>query len=127
MSTNFMSEGSQGSRLIYVYCKLPNGMIFSTPKGGQVKLNGSNTSSIIGGYGETAVPADEWAEVMKVWSKHPAITSNAIFAAEKSENGKEQAKEQAEVKTGLEPVDPKSPGTGVKPNDDPAVKNKGKA
>ena len=105
---------------VTVACKLPNGLQIKVDDKA-VNLRGSNTHDAIGGYGFTLV--DE--AFFKEWlSRHPTFTPVArglIFAHPKGRPARDQAKEQAEIKNGLEPLDPSRPIRGVGPADKTGV------
>lgn len=93
---------------VLVYCKLPKGMKFQTPVG-EVSLNGSLKSSIVGGYGCTAVRKDAWEFIQKVYGTMKVFDklNPVIFAATSAADGESMAKEfGATVKTGLEKKNP---------------------
>lgn len=101
---------------VTVACKLPNGLQIKVGDKA-VNLRGTNTPDAIGGYGFTLV--DE--AFFKEWlSRHPTFTPVArglIFAHPKGRPARDQAKEQAEVKNGMEPLDASQPIRGVGPAD----------
>lgn len=70
---------------------------------------------IAGGYALTpGVPRDQW-EAWLEQNKHSALVRNNIVFCYKSEEGaRKQALEQAEVRSGLEPIDPERPPSDVR-------------
>lgn len=111
---------------VVVGCKLPNGLhldILEDAGGGQkrvkvrVTLNGSNHRDAIGGYGMTSVDADHYA----AWEKeHRAagfapLLNDAIFVVRNENDARAKARENRDVVTGFEGLDPQKPGDGLKP------------
>lgn len=102
---------------VTIGCKLATGLIIGIGEK-QAKLNGANSSEIIGGYGMTNVDkelADAWFEAYKDFDP---VKAGLIFVQDKEANAKAQAKEQAEVKTGTEKLDPKKPAPGIEAKKD---------
>ena len=106
--------GLSASGTVYVGCKIPNGIRFDDlPSGRAVKLNGhytpiSKDAFVISpdGAGITAVPAEDWNEVMQVWKDHAAIKNGLIFAVQNDERAvKAEAINRKAVKTGMEQVE----------------------
>lgn len=98
---------------ITVGCKLPNGLII-TCGGKSATLAGANSSRIVGGYGLTAVDKDFFEAWTKEYASFAPLKHGLIFAQEKPASAEAQAKEQAEVKSGLEPLPKDRPGNGLK-------------
>lgn len=91
-------------------CKLPSGVVIRGA-GKQIKLNGSATSKVIGGYGRTDdVPADVWDEYAKAHARSPAIVNELIFAVGDEKSFNDAAKERQHVKSGLEQIKPEDAG-----------------
>jgi hypothetical protein len=103
--------------IAHVYCKLPAGLTFRLPDGKRLVLQGSNASSLIGGYGVTRVPAALWGQVKALFGSMPAFTKGLIFDESTASRGLARAREQTDIKNGFEGVDPKNPGPGVTPDD----------
>jgi hypothetical protein len=97
---------------VIVGCKLPNGLIAQVGNT-KVEFKGANSSRVVGGYGLTPVDkdfADAWFKQHKNF--HP-VKAELIFVQSDVVSAEAQADEQAEVKTGLEGVDPAKPVQGV--------------
>ena len=136
---------AKNGETVDVYCKLPHGLILQLcapvnidvpvmgggvktqvehrPLPGQVVLNGwahkkeeAAACLIVNGFAVTHdVPKDfveQWLEQNK---DHSAVKAGLIFTAKRGDHG--QAKEKADVKSGLEPLDQDSPTPGVKKYD----------
>ncbi|RTY28697.1 hypothetical protein [Morganella morganii] len=85
-----------------VGCKLPNGLIIRGA-GKQLKLQGANSSQIIGGYGTTEdVPVDIWDDFAKNFADSAMIRNGVVFAVGDMKSVKDVATERENVKTGLE-------------------------
>lgn len=101
---------------VTVACKLPHGLIIQIPGAAPVRLNGANSSNVIGGHGLTEGVDkeffDKWASIYKDFKP---LKLGLIFAQEKAASAQAQAKEQAANKTGFEGLDPQNPTPGVVP------------
>jgi hypothetical protein len=93
---------------VTVACKLPNGLqldLVGYP--GVIKLNGVNSSNLIGGYGVTEGVDKSFFDAWLVAYKDSALVKNDIvFAYEKSSDLSAAAKAHVDVVTGLEPIVP---------------------
>jgi hypothetical protein len=126
---------------VTVACKLPNGLILrvfdmieksespvgaaprtvreAASRAGSVTLKGCaapyGTPKLLhGGYALThGVDADFFEAWMAQNKEHPAVKAGLIFAHAKSDMAQGKAKEQAEIRSGLEPLkqkgDPRAP------------------
>jgi hypothetical protein len=86
----------------------------TVPHGEPIILKGANSSNVIGGYGLTE-DVDE--EMFDAWLKqnasyHP-VRNGLIFKQSTEARAKSQAKDQSDIKSGLEPQDPDKPGPGL--------------
>lgn len=102
---------------VMIGCKLATGLIIGIG-GKQVTLNGANSNRIIGGYGLTRVDkelADAWFEAYKDFDP---VIAGLIFVQDKKADAEAQAKEQTDVKTGTENLDPKNPAPGIEAKKD---------
>ena len=100
---------------VTVGCKLPNG-IHLDHMGKRVTLNGSNSSSLIGGHGLTeGVDKEFWDAWLADHKDFDPVKQGLIFAHEKDANTKAEAKEKTNTKTGMEPLDADKPAPGIKP------------
>ncbi|MEY0024334.1 hypothetical protein AB7W40_10010 [Providencia rettgeri] len=83
-------------------CKLPNGLVINGA-GKRIKLNGSHSSMIIGGYGTTEnVQADIWDDFVKKFADSAMLKNGIVFAVGDMKSAKDAANERKKVKTGLE-------------------------
>lgn len=98
---------------VTVGCKIVNGVILAH-QGKRVTLAGAKSSRIIGGYGMTEVDKDFFDAWCNANADSAMLSGNLIFAQDKPRDADAQAKEQASVKTGFEPIDPHKPAPGVK-------------
>lgn len=122
----------KSSKTICVGCKLPHGLIMQmdrliedkasdgavvrkyVPVGKEIKLNGANTSSVIGGYGITEnVDAEFFDAWLAQKMEHAFIQQNLVFAMPTISGVQDRAKEQAAVKSGFEPLNPDKPAPGI--------------
>lgn len=97
---------------ITVACKLPHGLVL-TVGGKSVTLAGSNSSRIIGGYGLTSVDKDFFDAWSKEFASFVPLKNGLIFAQDSGAKAEGQAREQADLKSGLEPLDIEKPAKGV--------------
>ena len=99
--------------------------------GDTIRINGNRkprdagedtvTQEIAGGYGLThGVDAEFFAEWMKQNSDHPMVKNNLIFASPSGTDATAQAKEQKDLRSGLEPLIPPAAKAGEK-NADPRI------
>ncbi|MBS0986887.1 MULTISPECIES: hypothetical protein [Acetobacter] len=99
---------------VTVGCKLPGGLVLRL-RDVTHTLAGANTSSVIGGYGLTRLPADFWQAWAEAYAHYPLLRQGLIFAQSTAEKGAAQAREQAELRSGLEAVNPHTPAPGISP------------
>lgn len=87
-------------------------------RGFAVPFGATPAVPIVGGYGLTP---NVDAEFFDLWLKQNAdseiVQNNLIFAHEKQADAAAQAAEQAEIRSGLEPIDPKRLPKGIEPAD----------
>lgn len=122
----------KSSKTIAVGCKLPHGLIMQldrliedkatdgavvrkyVPVGEEVRLNGANTSNVIGGYGITEnVDADFFDKWLAQKMEHAFIREGLVFAMPTVSGVQDRAREQAAVKSGFEPLNPDKPAPGI--------------
>jgi hypothetical protein len=113
--------------VVYVFATLPGGQTFKLPEAtasGSVTIEGLPVSRLKGAggqifaggkYGLTRVPAEQWAEVMKIYGRMKMFTNGLVFAAPSLERGQAMARERGGLRHGFEPVDPASDRTKTKP------------
>ena len=78
-------------KTVVIGCKIPNGIVLRGA-GKQFLINGSNKSSVIGGYGITEdVPADIWEDYAKAHAKSPAIVNELVFAQKDTKSARDAA------------------------------------
>lgn len=101
------------SETVTVGCKLANGLVLEHG-GYKVTLNGANSSAIVGGYGLTeGVDKDAFFNWLEVHKEQPYVKRELVFAQENTRNAKAKAKENKDVKSGLEGLDPDKPAPGI--------------
>src|SRR6516164_8653751 len=118
---------------VTVACKIPNGLLLqhnhhrvkqripmpgglfakemlAVRTGEQVKINGNRPPQgeaprwpIVFGYGLTEVDAEWWEEWWAHNQDFPPVKAHLLFAWEKAEDTKAEAKEHRDTKSGLEP------------------------
>jgi len=97
---------------VTVGCKIVNGVILAH-QGKRVTLAGAKSSRIIGGYGMTEVDKDFFEAWCKANADSALLSANLIFAQDRASLADGKAKEQADVKSGFEPINPEKPVPGV--------------
>jgi hypothetical protein len=105
------TEKANGTTMVVVGCKLPNGLIMEVGKVGddrytQVRLRGTNDSNIVGGYGLTEVSKEFWDEWFKKNKNLSFVKKGFVFAHGDMASARDVAKERTLELTGLEPLNP---------------------
>ena len=105
---------------VLVYANLPHGQRFRLNDGHTVEIQGFPVSKLLdehgnalpaGQYGVTRLPADQWAEVERLYGDMAVMRSGLIFEAPDAAYGNDMAKDHSHMRHGLEPVDPRSTTT----------------
>jgi len=109
--------------MIWVGCKLPNGLICELGSRDDenykaVRLKGSNDANVIGGYGLTQVSESFWNAWVKKHARLDFVKRALVFVEQDRASAEDHARDEAERKNGLEPLDPlkvdvKDPETGM--------------
>lgn len=99
------------SAVVLVGCKLPNGLICEMGRPGEesyarVVLNGANHSRVVGGFGLTEVSKNFWEAWHKKHKHLDFVRKGMVFMHVDMASAVDYAKERAEIRTGLEPLDP---------------------
>lgn len=94
---------------VTVGCKLPNGLHLDV-EGKRTTLNGANSSRIVGGYGLSEVDKDFWEAWSKAYADSPLVKNGLVFAQGSANSAEAKAREQAEIRSGFERLEP---GKGV--------------
>jgi hypothetical protein len=82
-------------------------------------LNGANSSKVIGGYGITRnIPGDFFDAWLEQNKDLALVRNNLVFKQPSLDQAEDQAEEQADLKSGMEGIDPKKPGKGLTPASD---------
>lgn len=107
------------SGTVIVAMNQPQGIIFRLFRGDseykRVKING-NAEGLIGaldaaklprgGYGLTTIDVQDWNEIKRQYGSLPLFKNGLIFAASSVNSAQAQAREQSEIRSGFEPIDP---------------------
>lgn len=85
-------------------------------KGHNARLRGLDGGVLDSGYafGETVIPTKDWEAIKAKYGQDPnnkLFANGYIFAAVSKEDARAEAKEKENLKTGLEPIDPKKTAT----------------
>jgi hypothetical protein len=121
---------------VWIECKLPHGLDIyleesgktddgkpiKIPVGGsidltRVRLNGANSSGVIGGHGLTEVAADFWESWFAAHKNDAVVRSGAVKMQANRERAVAQALDERDLKTGFEGIDPKHPEMILSPAD----------
>lgn len=97
----------------------PNGVYFRMPDGRRVELNGNGQPLIgrdkgilpVGAYGLTIIKAEDWEYILKHYGGMKLFTNGLCFATGNKEDSQEEAESRADLRNGLEPVNPKKTQT----------------
>lgn len=105
------ADKANGTAMVKVGCKLPNGLICELGKAGddnyrRVVLNGANDGHIIGGFGFTDVTKDFWDAWYSKHKKLDFVRKGMVFVHGDKASAEDFAKERANERSGLEPLDP---------------------
>lgn len=116
---------SNSGATVTLGCKLPHGLYLDLyaekhlPGAdpvlqARVKVNGTNSSEIIGGHGVTlGVSKEHWEEWKRRNHQNVALAKGFIFAHDKAETAVAMAKERKDVRTGFEGLDGNNPAKAV--------------
>jgi hypothetical protein len=105
-------DKANGTEVVTVGCKLPNGLICELGKPGDenytsVRLNGANSARVVGGYGITPhVSASFWNAWMKKNKGLSFVRAGLVFSHTDEASAADHAKDNAERRSGLEALDP---------------------
>ncbi len=95
------------------------GIQFALPDGRTVVING-NAAHLrgrekgvlpVGAFGLTVVSAADWEYIKKTYGGMEIFQNGLIFAAERKADAAAEAAEKAELRHGIEPVDPENTAT----------------
>lgn len=104
-------EKANGTTMVTVACKLPNGIICEMGKFGdenytRVALNGANSARVVGGYGLTPVSKEFWDAWVAKNRNLEFVRKGLVFAHNDNASAADEAKDRGEVRTGLEALNP---------------------
>ena len=103
-----------------VGCKLPHGLSITLEDADgnpvqTIELKGSNASRIVGGHGLTnGVPKDLFEAWLKKNHALQFVRNGLVFMHDNAKSAESIAKERRNTRSGLEPIDPTAPNSGVK-------------
>lgn len=87
-----------------------------TLKGYAVPFGKMPDVPVAGGYAlTTGVDAEFWDAWLEQNKTTDLVKNNLVFAAERQDTAQGRAREQDEIRNGLEPLDPEKPMKGVQP------------
>ena len=127
MNTRPESTPTTGTATVTVACKIPNGLILELGSPGVAGywrqiINGSNHDSAVCGFGFTpSVDEAAFAQWLKVNANLEFVRQKLIFAHENASYAQARAIDHAELKSGLEALNPnKDLPKGVTPMNEAA-------
>lgn len=104
-------DKANGTAMVVVGCKLPNGLICELGKPGddnytRVVLNGANASQVAGGFGLTSVSKAFWESWRDKHKRLDFVRKGLVFMHTDMASAVDHAKDSAGLRSGLEPLDP---------------------
>lgn len=112
---------------VMVCLNRPTGIKFTLPNGKTVRINGNAVDLKgkdmgvlpVGSYGMTMISKEDWEAIQKKYaSSMPIFAQGLIFASADTASALDEAKDKAELRGGLEPIDPsRTHSTGVQPSE----------
>lgn len=118
------------SPTVVVACKLPTGLHLEMPHPStgehmRVTVAGpANARLVSNGFGLTSGVDRDFAEAwFKAYANYHPVKTGQIFIETDRQRAKDHAKENREVRTGLEPNDPNKLPAGLEKADGPSNKN----
>ena len=112
---------------VIVYCKIPTGFHLTVKAADGVdqtiRSNGPINKQpqdvpVVCGHGATRIPKDFWEQWALEHKNFGPVEKEHIFASDKPASGRDMARERMKNRTGLEGLDPKKPGKGIKPGEE---------
>ena len=99
------------AEMVTVGCKLPHGLHLDILDANKARtrftVKGNNSSLVIGGFGITeGVPKEHFDAWMRQNKVHPSVVKGLIFAHAQKNSVEAMAREKAELRSGLEQIDP---------------------
>ena len=76
----------------------------------KIAATGSVPHLIVGGYGITTIPRDFWERWLKANERSDVVREKIVFAMPDEGRAQGFALEHAEIRSGMEPIDPDNPG-----------------
>lgn len=113
----------KGTATVTVALNRATGILFPLPGGRKALVNG-NAAHLrgkekgvlpVGGFGLTTIAAEDWEFIKKTYGGMEIFEHGLIFAAERPSDARDEADEKAELRHGIEPVDPEH--TATTPNE----------
>ena len=103
---------------VTVGCKLPHGLWMEVDEPGKptirMKAKGCNSTDVIGGFGLTEnVPNEFWEKWLATHKDLKFVRNEQIWAYRNRGGANSKAMEMAEIKHGMEPLDPSQMPAGL--------------
>lgn len=104
---------------VHVRLNHPHGMVFDLKDGRKVSLKGSAFDLRgaekgilpVGFFGSTIIDASDWEEIQATYGTMPHFRNGTLFAEADATSANDHAKDNSELRHGLEPVDVKNDKT----------------
>ena len=117
--TEAQAAKASGTGMVAVALNRATGIQFAMPDGRKIVING-NAAHLrgkekgvlpVGAFGLTMVPAVDWEYIKKTYGGMEIFQNGLIFAAERKADAADEAAEKAELRHGIEPVNPENTAT----------------
>lgn len=95
-------------RKVTVFSKYEQALKYETPYGPIVLACKTHKGAlVVNGFAVTSIPIEAWNYLAEVYGKSNMFRNHFVYVADSVEAGTDHAKELRDIKTGLEPLDPK--------------------
>lgn len=95
-------------RMVSVFSKFEQALTYNTPYGPVTLACKTHKGAIVvNGFAVTSIPIEAWNYIAKVYGSGKMFKNHFVYVAESVEAGKDHAKELRDMKTGIEPLNPK--------------------
>lgn len=117
--TETQAAKAGGTATVAVALNRATGIQFAMPDGRKVLVNG-NAANLrgkekgvlpVGAFGLTIIPSADWDYIKKTYGGMEIFQNGLIFASERKADAMDEAAEKAELRHGIEPVDPENTAT----------------
>lgn len=107
-------RAGKGVNTVVVCANLPTDQLFNIGGGVVVRLKGVPPTHLVdmdgrpvfGKYGRTVLPREQWEQLKKIYGHMAIFQRGQVFAEKTPDDADAHAAEMAEVRHGMEPIDP---------------------